>query len=162
MRTPLLSFVLLVAYFCCTLSALAANTSRDGNWWKQLPPGMKAAYTTGFLDGVTHSQLLVTAAVLAASIDPKTDKVDANRAGVTQVVGSSFDNAIKRTLNNVTSGQLVAGLDKIYSDYRNYRIDLNGAMIVVLRSMDGITDAEIETLLQNFRKMASDAAQSSK
>lgn len=59
-----------------------------------------------------------------------------------------------RAFANLTAGQLVAGCDKMYSDYRNLRMELSGAVLGMLRSIESMSDDEIEKSLQNMRKAA--------
>jgi hypothetical protein len=51
-------------------------------------------------------------------------------------------------------GQIVTGLDTIYSDHRNTTIIVNAAIVVVLRGMDGTSNDEVAKLLERKRKDA--------
>jgi hypothetical protein len=155
MRNKMLSTTMLVMFFAFTCTA-NADSIRNGNWWTQIPPIQKMSYTIGFMDGQIYAQLMFTAALLHGAGDPKTGKFDANRMDVAKEIERYTKVDFNRDFVNLTTGQLVAGLDKIYSDYRNMRIEVSDAVLVVLRSIEGMPDDEIEKLLQNKRKAAAE------
>ena len=64
---------------------------------------------------------------------------------------TEYRNGYKRDFGNVTAGNLVVGLDRVFSDYRNARVTLIDGVNVVLRSMQGVSDADLEKLLQTKR-----------
>jgi hypothetical protein len=131
-----------------------AADNRDGNWWNRLPESQKVVYVIGFLDGQSYAELIFQGAGLYGMGDPKTGQYDDKRASTVKDVAKYFSDVMKRDCANVPAGQLEAGLDKIYSDYRNMRIEVWHAMIVVTRSIGGMSDDEIAKLLENKRKAA--------
>lgn len=155
MRTR--KFFVAVLVMCLTLvSAVEGAENRDGNWWNDLPANQKLAYAVGFLDGQDYAALMFAGAALYGMADPKTGKYDPNRAKIAKDIGKLANDQIKRDFGNVTNGQLVAGLDKIYADYRNMRIGVADAMIVVIRSIGGMSDDEVAKFLERKRKAASE------
>lgn len=153
MRTRVISLILFAMHFTFASIAYGAE-NRDGNWWNGLTVGQKLAYATGFLDGQTYAQWIIIGAELQGMADPKSGKFDAGRARTAKEVGQYASNAFKQDFSNVTNGQLAAGLDKIYADYRNLRIDVTNAMIVVVRSIGGMSDDDIEKFLEKKRQSA--------
>jgi hypothetical protein len=143
-------FIVLMAF---TASA-NSDDNRDGNWWNALQKGQKLAYTIGFLDGQTYAHIMFTAALLQGIGDPKTRKFDQTRANVAKDIERFATDDINKDLSNVTAGQLAAGLDKVYADYRNMRIDVTDTMLVVIRSIGGMSDDDVAKSLQNKRKKA--------
>ena len=67
-------------------------------------------------------------------------------------VANSYDSYMRKYLSNVTNGQLVDGLDKFYSDFRNRRIKVNDAVWLVLNQVAGEPEAEMEKMIENWRK----------
>lgn len=155
MRNRIFSVLLLVMCLAFTLAAKSDN-NRDGNWWNRLPRSQKMSYTIGFMDGQTYAHLMYTAALLHGMADPKTGKYDANRSATVKEVERYADANLKLDFDNLTAGQLVSGLDKIYSDYRNMQIELSDAVLVVLRSIQGMSNDDMEKLLQLKRKSAAE------
>jgi len=134
------------------ISAQAAG--RDGALWVQLTESQKLDYAAGFFDGIGYAQGIYGGALLAAMADPKTGKFDAKRAEVAKGVDAFANGKLSRDFRDVTAGQIAAGLDKVYSDYRNARIALGDAMIVVMRSINGASDDSINQLLESKRAAA--------
>jgi hypothetical protein len=155
MHARIASVALLVVNLAFSIAANAAG-NRDGNWWNQLGENQKLAYAVRFLDGQTYAQLSFTGAALYGMADPKTGKYDPIRAKTAKDVAQFADDQIKSDFGNVTAGQLAAGLDKIYSDYRNMRIAVTGSIIVVVRSIGGMSDDEMAKMLENKRKAAAE------
>jgi hypothetical protein len=57
-------------------------------------------------------------------------------------------------VGDITAGQLADGLDVLYGDYRNRNILLLNAVWLVLNSISGKSDAEMQKMIENFRKAA--------
>jgi hypothetical protein len=57
-------------------------------------------------------------------------------------------------LKNTTNSQFVDGLDKLYADYRNRRIMVLDAVWIAVQSISGMSDKDMEILLNNSRKNA--------
>ncbi|MFC5582897.1 hypothetical protein [Rhodanobacter terrae] len=127
--------------------AHADQTQRDGNWWNQQSESFKIAYVVGFLDGMSYEDDLWKGSLMLAY--PKFDP-DGPAIKLTKFM----DDHESREFGNVTSGQIVDGLNKIYADYRNRRIDVVNAMTLVVRSMDGTPDAELRGYFEVQRKKA--------
>jgi hypothetical protein len=148
---------LLVAV-CLTFAPIVrgADNQRDGNWWNTLSHPTKVAYALGFLDGNSYAEVKFQGPLLYGMADPKTGQPDRARANVAMTISKLEDDQAKE-LNNVTSGQLADGLDHIYADYRNMRIHALDALIVVIRSINGMSDAEVEKMLEGKRSGATAA-----
>ena len=56
---------------------------------------------------------------------------------------SSVSKLLMHGFGNRTIGEFITELDSFYYDYINTSISISEAMIVVARSMDGTSDAEI-------------------
>jgi hypothetical protein len=83
---------------------------------------------------------MLSFAVLNAMVNPKTGKLDQTRGATANDVERNAEDQNKRDFEHVNVGQLVAGLDKVYTDYRNTRIEVWDAMVAVVRSIGGTSD----------------------
>jgi hypothetical protein len=132
-----------------------AAENRDGNYWNLLTMNEKLACVTGFFDGLVYAEHVFDIANLMAQADPKTKLWNLERARILVDFGKIASKQLDHDFRNLTAGQLMTGLDKIYFDYRNSRIVVREAIIVVVRSMDGTADDEITKLLERKRSEAS-------
>jgi hypothetical protein len=57
-----------------------------------------------------------------------------------------------RDFNNVTAGQLVAGVDSMYSDYRNRTISVKDILSVVIWNIKGVEQRVIDGRMQHLRE----------
>jgi len=113
----------------------------------------------GFFDGQTYAEEVFGIATLLAQTqkDPKTgerEMVDIETARSIQRPSEVASKVLERDFGDVAPRQLVAGLDKIYMDYRNTRIRLHKAIGVVAASIRGETDDSIAKQLERERKGA--------
>ncbi len=51
----------------------------------------------------------------------------------------------------ITAGQIVAGLDKLYEDFKNRRIRVQDAIYIVRKQIKGASEEEVEAALQYLR-----------
>jgi hypothetical protein len=115
------------------------NTRRDGNWWREQTPSGKITYMTGFFDGMGLGHNF-------AYWNNVNDKVCAPK-----IVGS-YDFYSDKFLKEVTNIQLADGLDEFYKDYRNRSIRISDGVWLVLNSIAGTPQAELDKRIENFRK----------
>ena len=137
----LLLFVMLCA---SCLPALAQNSRRDGNWWRQRSEGERAGYMLGFFDGITlgyHFSFW--------GLEDKSGKLD---VAMSNKVGDSYDLMIGRYTKGVDNLQISDGLTKFYEDYRNRTILISDGVWLVLNAISGKSEPEMETLTENYRK----------
>ncbi len=146
-----LAFVIAALSFTCGL-AHANEIRRDGNWWNQQSESFKIAYVVGFLDGRTYETRRWTSGFEATL----GEKFDANQVKWMNNFFKIMNDADVRDFGNVTVGQLIDGLNNIFSDYKNRRIEVQNAMTLVIRSMDGTPDAELKSYFDSERKKASE------
>jgi hypothetical protein len=66
----------------------------------------------------------------------------------------SFDEMRMKYMQDVTNLQISDGLTKFYEDYRNRSIIVYNAVWLVLNSIAGKPEKEMETMIENFRKNA--------
>ena len=70
-----------------------------------------------------------------------------------KIVGS-YDFYSDKFLKEVTNIQLADGLDEFYKDYRNRSIRISNGVWLVLNSIAGTPQAELDKKIENFRKNA--------
>ncbi len=130
--------------FCVGLPFSArAEEHRDGNWWRDTAHMSKLAYMVGFFDGMELGHEFSYWHV-------KTEKGDVDMAAYNRS-HDSYRGLNEEFFSNVTSGQLVDGLDHFYEDYRNRSILITDAAWIVVNTIAGKPAEMIEQLTQNFR-----------
>jgi hypothetical protein len=140
----LLVFMLLSLFPVCVH---AQNERRDGNWWKDLAPSEKLNYMVGFFDGMPLGHDFSYWGMTKDSGDKP------NACGATAV--GSFNNMMSKYFTNVTNTQIVDGLDIFYKDYRNRSIKVHDAVWLVVNSISGKPQNELDKMIENWRKNAS-------
>lgn len=136
------------------LGSTAYASETDGRWWNRLTQGEKLTYVAGFFDGTGYSVTLLTGATLKAMADPKTGKFSPTRAEVAKATSQGAVQAIEENLTNLTTGQVVQGLDATYKDYRNQGIAVLDCIYVVIYEIKGGSEADVTRLLEVRRKQA--------
>jgi len=120
-----------------------AEEDRDGNWWRTRRELDKAVYVTGMIDGVYIGTAILTKDIMTKG-DPTA--LDSLTAGT------------KRLLVGVKVEQLVDGMDRFYSDFRNRGIMAWAALYIVGMQISGATDEEIRTWTLMYRRASSEAS----
>jgi hypothetical protein len=137
--------LILVIALALSLPAVAEATGRrDGNFWRGSTAHDKTVYVTGFFDGMTFGGRLSSWSMNLARPDVHAEIK----------VLASYDAMADYYFGHVTAIQLADGLDKFYEDYRNRNIQIYDAIWLVANSISGKSDAEMQTLIENFRKTA--------
>jgi hypothetical protein len=155
MRIKIFMTVVFAVFFVVIAGPLAKG-AQDGVWWNQLTANQKIVYVVGFFDGQAYAEKLFDGAVLIAQADPKTKLWSPERAKILVEAEDMALKMLKHDFGRLTLGQMTDGLDKIYTDYRNARIVVKEAIIVVVRSVDGeMSDEDITKLLERKRREAS-------
>ena len=122
----------------------AQDNRRDGNWWRARPRATKLAYLVGFFDGMELGERFSYWGL---------PQKDGKMNPATGDIGESYDKMYSQYIKNVTSGQMVDGVDKFYEDYRNRSIRIYDALWIVANMISGKSDAEMQTMIESFRKL---------
>jgi hypothetical protein len=144
----------LASVLFCVLGMFGSNAhadASDGRWWKQRTPAEKLSYVVGFWAGVDYSAEMLDVAATKA-LDPK--KFDPERLQAVLAVVKGTNGAVNDQLRNVSAGQVVAGIDSVYGDYRNQGISVDKVMYVVFYAIKGGSDASVAATLEARRKEA--------
>ena len=131
---------LLIFLLSCSVVSSGEPTRRDGNWWVGQSDMFKLSYVLGLLDGVTLGRDF---AVRGLSVDAMKSTLD------------RFTDNQQLLISNVTVGQVVAGLNDFYQDYKNRKIESVFATEVVLEGTAGMPKEQIEKWVEGMRRMAS-------
>jgi hypothetical protein len=138
-RLAVLFFMVLLCFF-----SARAQTRRDGNWWIVQSESAKLDYIVGFFDGMDLGHSFTIWRIMSA---------DSKDACISKGL-SSYDTLSKEYLENVTSGQLVSGLNEFYVDYRNRSILISDGAWAVARQIAGDPKEKIDDLINNLRRNA--------
>ena len=127
----------------CTLAS-GDDDRRDGNWWRTQKRNARISYAVGFYDGITLGHNFSVWKYLSNGTKTEQDGVAQAR--------KSFVEYSRKYLYNVTTGQLVDGLDNFYADYRNRRIMVHDAVWLVVNAIAGTPQDELNKMTESWRK----------
>ncbi len=135
------SFWLTALLFALSFPLYAQNSRRDGNWWLEQTSLLKASYITGFFDGTNLGHQFSSWKCLddKACLDKVTE---------------SYQFYAHKYTKDVTNIQLADGLDVFYKDYRNRKIRVENAVWLTLNAIAGTPQADLDKMVDNFRKNA--------
>lgn len=119
----------------------AQDTRRDGNWWNQQPLVARAIYLIGFGDGLELGKNFSV-----------WDLVDSKNTSCATKAMQSFEQNKLRFLSHVKTDQVADGVTAFYSDYRNRSILIHEAVWIVLNSIAGTPQTEINKMIENARR----------
>lgn len=139
MKNPWLILVL----FAISLSAHAQDIRRDGNWWLGQTQVFKSAYMLGLFDGTNLGHEF--------SLWKYRDK---SEPACLSKNYESYNYYFDKYMKDVTSTQLVDGLDVFYKDYRNRKIDIASAVWLTVNAIAGTPQADLDKMVESFRKNA--------
>lgn len=139
-------FMLPMLVFWVITSTSAAASGRDGAWWSQLDATQKNFYIAGLTDGVIVGLGTITMSCYAED--------DSFKDG-TQNCIDEYVNAFSPGYNRLgyarrEPASIVAGIDALYSDYRNINIPVSSAISQVLRGMNG--ESNLEEVIERLRR----------
>jgi hypothetical protein len=117
---------------------------RNGKWWQSLTQSQRWNHVVGIFDGTRLGLNLILPATRPGK----------NRANCFAQITSGFDEAERRYIGDLTNGNIVEGLNAFYRDYRNKRIYIADATLLVLYSIAGTPQKQIDELAETFRRAA--------
>ena len=144
-RAAQIVLVMLCVFLTAPLTRNQEFSRRDGNWWRGINRVDKAYYLAGFIDGL---ELGNRWSLVEIDKNDKANKEDSQR------VTPAFSSQRNKYLANVTHIQLSDGLDAFYGDATNRTILLHDAVWLVLNQIAGTPEAEMQALIESFRKSA--------
>jgi len=143
-KCTLLVPILFLSVIWSSVPAAGTDERRDGNWWRTESEVAKLWYVAGFFDGMDLGNNFSYWGIAE-------QKSKSNCSG--QAV-ESFSALKSRYLKNVTNFQIADGLDDFYKDYRNRRILVSNAVWLVINSIAGTPQKELDIMIENWRKNA--------
>jgi hypothetical protein len=129
-------------------SVAAADVRIDGNWWRDLPPQLKAIYLAGYTGGYAEAASSSIDYVDVVAQGAKDQKACAPYFAA--VRGALVDSSV----GGIKLGTLTDGLDSFYGDYRNRSIRVAHAVPFVVRAIKGESDESLRPSIEAARKLA--------
>lgn len=126
-----------VAAALLSVSVLQAQ-SPEGAMWRTLDAELRLAFAAGLVKGSGD----LSAAILLNADDLSPEEIKRSMA------------AINRLAARVTSEQLRDGLDAFFADFRNRGLDITQGAYIVLISIKGAPQPDIEKIVENWRRNA--------
>lgn len=140
--------LVLVFMFACHLSFSAEALTPDGLWWSESNNTQRLGYVIGYVDAMSAAALFSAANVC---LDESVSKsLGGKSACYPKINGLVYPATIGR-FSGITYGQLLDGLNDFYSDYRNRRVVIPGALNYVSSAISGKPKADLETMAEQMR-----------
>lgn len=135
------------------VGAVRAGEQPDlsGTFWKKMSQSQRDLYVMGVLEGMNFGHWDVR-------LDLMQEAKDHPPKGVTSAVMESWatefaaKNLLNKRASNVTAAQVISGITKMYTDYRNQQIPIVSIVDVVTESIKGASKEEVENRLTEMRK----------
>lgn len=142
MRFTPIFVALFLAATEATAVAQKAETKviENGAFWSDLPETARVMWLSGFVHGTT------TASVLLGQIYTPTQRRPQQSAGCAGAKVADF--------THIQLGQFESGLDNFYKDFRNTRIHMEDAMILVRDEISGCPVNILEQEVSIYRRIA--------
>ena len=128
-----------------SVSAVCQHERRDGNWWIRQTEVAKLNYMVGFFDGMELGHEFSYWRMVEQHKGTTTCMSETNE---------SYQSYNSKFLANVTNDQLTEGLDNFYKDYRNRRIIVFNAVWLVVNSIAGTPQNELDKMIESWRRNA--------
>ncbi len=133
----------LLCFFICITKVSAQDGDRlDGNYWNNLDKTNKYFYLKGYFDGINLGYKLSIWGVDSSKIDCALEVVN------------SFNEHTSNYLQHVTGTQMLDGLDEFYKDYRNRNIMIKDSIWLILNSIAGKSEQEMQLMIETYRENA--------
>lgn len=140
----------LIILMTSTLSWGDENPRRDGNWWRQTDKNTRYSFVLGYFDGM---ELGLSFACWKYSSPPEKNSQEFNNC--INLTYPSFQEFQTKYFSKVTNGQMADGLDRFYADFKNRSILVQDALWIVAREIAGIPKGQLNEMILNYRKNAS-------
>ena len=116
----------------------------DGSRWLTLDENSKYAYIAGFLAGMFQGHCFTTWGL------PGGQENDPSYVNATK----SYNDHWNRFVVGVTYRQFFDGLDKLYADHRNRKIEIQNGMWIVMSEISGEPGETMESMIEAWRQKA--------
>jgi hypothetical protein len=144
----------LFAFFFILAPSVGATEDRNGNWWNAQPHALQVSWVIGLLDGIAVADNFI---IFDLELDAmSSDMPNCNTKGCYEKLSEysrNLDTSIKRFQRKFaasTAGTIADGLSQLYSDFRNRQINIVDAIGVVMDSVAGSTEAQIQKRLEKL------------
>lgn len=148
----LICFITFLCFVVTSNIICAEENKIDGYFWEKFTPREKYTFIVGYVEGISFLNLEIRHQmdVLVALYDM--EKTEGNK------YLSKYGKETKDYYENnyqyfgIPYRQLIDGLDKIYSDFKNKSIKINDALFLVKSMLEGTNEQEIERRMIFLRK----------
>lgn len=123
----------------------------NGTSWKQMSQSQRDLFVMGLSEGLNYGHWDVRLALVQEAKDHPPKGVE-SKLMESWATDFSAKDYLNKNVNNVTAAQVVSGITKMYTDYRNQQISVVSLIDIVTESIRGTSDNEIEKRLQELRK----------
>jgi len=135
--------------FAALVSTSAFASDQNGDWWNGLSRNERLVYVSGIFSGIQYEYKVWDFGLVLSDKTSSQESLEHDKS-----VEDFATKHNEKEFRNVSAGQIADGLTALYSDYRNRRITVDGAFIIVVRSLDGSPDEEVQKLLEEKRQEA--------
>jgi hypothetical protein len=122
---------------------IGASVRLTGGMWLALNAQVKLAYVVGFIEGLFQGHCFTTWDL--PSLENSTAYEDAS---------ASYEGYWKRLVSDVRLRQFVCGLDLLYQDPLNRRIEVRDGLWIVMNEISGQTSGIMHAMVASFREKA--------
>lgn len=123
----------------------------NGTFWKKMSQSQRDLFVMGMFEGRNYGHWDTRLALMqeAKASPPKGVESKLMESWATDFSAKDY---LKNIATNVTAAQVVTGITKLYSDYRNQQISIVSLVDVVTESIKGASNDEIEKRLLELRQ----------
>lgn len=140
-----------LATLCWSANAISDDRGRDGNWWGTQSDLQRVSYIGGFWDGANFESEMASS-LLFLSAQDLSGEAQINRIRESARVAEYLKARDHELFSGVTIGQMLDGINSFYSDYRNRRIYVIHAILIVANEISGRSTDAIERMTQFHRE----------
>jgi len=147
-----ISIVSILLLLCVVPVSSTSEVDRhDGYWWDESGDAFKLGYVIGLSRGISHCG----SAFAYFREDFLSDSISLDDClNVLLLYGEYL---IEFNIEGVTYGQMRDGINTLYEDYRNKQLPAVYLLPVVEMQVAGKSEAEIDSALQELRRISSEA-----
>jgi hypothetical protein len=114
----------------------------NGNQWLILDENSKYAYIVGFLEGMFQGHCFTTWSLPGGQ----------ENASAWANATKSYHDHWNRFVAMVTYQQFFDGLDNLYADYRNRKIEIQNGMWIVMNAISGCPEETMKSMIEASRQ----------
>lgn len=130
----------------CPLNAIREDEPHDAYWWNKYSDSFKLGYVEGITQGYLHCYVIIQ-----TLLELYQDSISLSEYQDIMLRSDTCSKLLYYSVTGMTYGQMIAGIDQFYKDYRNRKITIEDVLYLVRMEIDGKSDAEIDSVTRKFR-----------